>query len=85
MVEAGIPIIQSLEILFKQQQNLALKRTIKKMIVDIGEGKTVAESITDQNGFSSLYVKLIKAGEVGGILDEILRKLLCPYGKRGKK
>ena len=75
MVNAGVPIIQSLEILFKQQKNPVLKNSIKKIAADVGEGKTIAEAMETQKGFDKLYCNLVKAGEAGGILDSILNKL----------
>lgn len=75
MINAGVPILQALEILFKGQQNPALKKAVKVVASDVGEGKTIAEALSKQKIFSKLYCNLVKAGEVGGILDEILQKL----------
>lgn len=75
MINAGVPILQALEILFKGQQNPALKKAVKVVASDVGEGKTIAEALSRQKIFSKLYCNLVKAGEVGGILDEILQKL----------
>ncbi len=75
MTDAGVPIIQALEILFKSERNPSLKNAVKTISIDVGEGKTLAEAMTKQKGFDRLYCNLVKAGEAGGILDEILRKL----------
>ena len=75
MINAGVPILQSLEILFKGQGNPSLKKAIKIVASDVGEGKTIADALSRQKIFSKLYCNLVKAGEVGGILDEILKKL----------
>ena len=75
MINAGVPILQALEILYKGQQNVALKKAVKVVASDVGEGKTIAEALSRQKIFSKLYCNLVKAGEVGGILDEILKKL----------
>lgn len=75
MVNAGVPIIQSLEILFKSERNPSLKNAVKTIAVDVGEGKTLAEAMSKQKGFDKLYCNLVKAGEAGGILDDILKKL----------
>lgn len=75
MVNAGVPIIQSLEILFKSEKNPSLKNAVKTIAVDVGEGKTLAEAMSKQKGFNRLYCNLVKAGEAGGILDDILKKL----------
>jgi len=75
MINAGVPILQSLEILYKGQANPGLKKAIKVIASDVGEGKTIYEALSKQKIFSKLYCNLVKAGEVGGILDEILQKL----------
>lgn len=75
MINAGVPILQSLEILFKQEKNPSLKKSIKSIHSNVGEGKTLAESMRLEKGFDKLYCNLVKAGEAGGILDEILVKL----------
>src|SRR5690606_38583613 len=75
MNNAGVPIIQSLEILFKSERNPSLKNAVKTIAVDVGEGKTLAEAMSKQKGFDKLYCNLVKAGEAGGILDDILKKL----------
>ncbi len=75
MTDAGVPIIQALEILFKSERNPSLKNAVKTIASDVGEGKTLAEAMSKQKGFDRLYCNLVKAGEAGGILDEILRKL----------
>lgn len=84
MVNAGVPIIQSLEILYKQQKHPVLKRAIKRIGTDVGEGKTIAEAMKEQKGFDKLYCNLVKAGEAGGILDTILNKLSTHLEKQEK-
>lgn len=75
MISAGVPLLQALEILYRSEKNPVLKLTIKKIAQDVGEGKTIAEAMSGQKGFDKLYVNLVKAGEAGGILDSILKKL----------
>ncbi|MCB9060392.1 MAG: type II secretion system F family protein [Halobacteriovoraceae bacterium] len=75
MVNAGVPILQSLEILYKQTKQPVLRRSIKSIATDVEEGKTLAEAMSKQRGFDKLYCNLIKAGETGGVLDGILAKL----------
>jgi len=84
MVNAGVPIIESLDILYKQQKHPVLKRAIKKIGADVGEGKTIAEAMREQKGFDKLYCNLVKAGEAGGILDTILNKLSIHLEKQEK-
>jgi type IV pilus assembly protein PilC len=75
MIEAGVPIISALEILYKSEQNPSLKRAIKGIASDVEAGKTISEAMSRQKGFDKLYCNLVKAGEAGGILDKILIKL----------
>lgn len=84
MVNAGVPILQSLEILYKQEQVPSLKKAVKGIAVDVGEGKTLAEAMGTQKGFNKLYCNLVHAGESGGILDEILNKLAEHLEKQEK-
>lgn len=75
MISAGVPILQALDILKKSEKNIALKLAVSKIATDVGEGKTIFESMSKQSIFSKLYCSLVKAGELGGILDDILVKL----------
>jgi len=84
MISAGVPIMQALEILYRSEKNQSLKTAIKRISVDVGEGKTIAESMQNQKGFSKLYCSLVKAGEAGGILDLILKKLSVHMDKQEK-
>ena len=84
MISAGVPILQSLEILQRSEKNAALKMAIKKISSDVGEGKTIAEAMAAQKPFSKLYCNLVKAGEAGGILDTILKKLAIHMEKSEK-
>lgn len=84
MINAGVPIMMALEILFKSEKNPSLKKAVKSIARDVAEGKTLAESMSKQHGFSRLYCNLVKAGEVGGILDTILDKLSIHLEKQEK-
>lgn len=84
MIGAGVPIMQSLEILEKSEKHPAMKKTIGAISTQIGEGKTVAEAMATQKGFDKLYINLVKAGEAGGILDGILNKLALHMDKQAK-
>ena len=84
MISAGVPILQSLEILYRSEKNPALKLAIKKIATDVGEGKTIAEAMQAQKGFDKLYCNLVRAGEAGGILDQILKKLAVHMEKQQK-
>ncbi len=84
MINAGVPILQSLDILYTQEKNPALKRSVENIMISVGAGKTLAESMTKEKGFDKLYCNLVKAGEKGGILDEILLKLSIYMDKQAK-
>ena len=84
MVSAGVPLMQTLEILFKSQRHPVFKRTIKSIANDISEGKTMAEAMVKHSGFNKLYCSLVKAGETGGILDTILTKISEQMDKNQK-
>lgn len=84
MISAGVPLLQSLEILYRSEKNAALKLAIKNIATDVGEGKTIAEAMETQKPFSKLYCNLVKAGEAGGILDQILKKLAIHMEKNEK-
>lgn len=75
LINAGVPILEALEILAKQERNTALRVTLKSISENVSAGKTLFESMSDQKGFGKLYCSLVKAGEAAGILDIILNKL----------
>jgi type IV pilus assembly protein PilC len=84
MISAGVPILQAMEILYRSEKNPSLKLSIKKIASDVGEGKTIAEAMSVQKGFDKLYCNLVRAGEAGGILDTILKKLAVHMDKQEK-
>lgn len=84
MIGAGVPILQSLEILYRSEKNVTLRIAIKQIATDVGEGKTISESMSTLKPFSKLYCNLVKAGEAGGILDHILKKLALHMEKAEK-
>lgn len=76
MIDAGLPIIQCLEILFNQQENATFKKVIKEIKGDVEGGQTFASALKKHPKlFDSLFVNMVAAGEAGGILDIILRRL----------
>ena len=75
LIDAGVPILESLEILGKQERNPSLRRSIKNIVENVGSGKALNEAMEKEKGFSKLYTSLVKAGEAAGILDGILNKL----------
>ena len=76
MVDAGLPLVQCLEILGKQADNPSLGEVITKIKVDIESGSNLSDAMRKHpKVFNSLYANLVEAGEAGGILDTILGRL----------
>jgi type IV pilus assembly protein PilC len=76
MINAGLPLVQALDILAKQSENQALKDVTRAVVYDVESGHTVADALRKHpNAFSDLYVNMVAAGEAGGILDTILMRL----------
>ena len=75
LINAGVPILECMEILHKQEQNMVLKRVVKNVSMQVEEGKSLYDALSSQTGFDKLYCSLVKAGEAAGILDTILNKL----------
>jgi len=85
MIDAGLPIIQCLEILHAQQANKTFKRMIKEIKEQVESGATLAEALKRfPKHFDDLFVNMIAAGEAGGILDAILRRLAAYMEKAAK-
>ena len=76
MIDAGLPLVQCLQILGKQQSNPTFKRILTTIQGDVETGTTLADSMRKHpKAFDSLYCNMIEAGELGGILDTILSRL----------
>jgi type IV pilus assembly protein PilC len=75
LINAGVPIMECLEILYKQEKNKAFQSIIKKVATQVESGKTLYEALSYSGQFNKLYCSLIKAGESAGILDTILNKI----------
>jgi type IV pilus assembly protein PilC len=76
LVSAGVPIVQGLSILSEQIENPAFKTVVAKVQEDIESGQAIADAMRKHpNAFTDLYVSMIRAGELGGILDVILERL----------
>lgn len=76
MIDAGLPIIQCLDILQAQQENATFKKMLKEIKESVESGETLADALKKYpDQFDNLFVNMIAAGEVGGILDTILRRL----------
>lgn len=76
MIDAGLPLVQGLEILSNQVENKTLARTLTQIKTDVESGSTYADALKKHPRiFSELYVNMVAAGESGGILDTILNRL----------
>jgi type IV pilus assembly protein PilC len=76
MIDAGLPLVQCLEILSKQQENSTFKKALAEIQADVEAGTTFADSMRKHPKiFDNLYSNMIEAGETGGILDTILGRL----------
>lgn len=85
MIDAGLPLVQCLEILGGQSDNPAFKKVVKTIQNDVESGSTFADALRKHpKVFDSLYVNLVQAGEVGGILDVILQRLSVYLEKAAK-
>jgi type IV pilus assembly protein PilC len=85
MIDAGMPLVQCLDILGGQCENPTFKKVIKEVKNDVESGKTFAESLAKHpKVFDPLYTNLVSAGEIGGILDGILNRLAVYLEKAEK-
>lgn len=76
MINAGLPLIQCLDLLAQQEQNKTFKEIIKKVKEDVESGASLTEALKKHpDVFDELFINLIAAGEAGGILDIILGRL----------
>lgn len=85
MIDAGLPLVQGLDILAKQQENKSLQRILTEIKEDVEKGSTFAEALEKHPKlFDKLYVNMVAAGEVGGILDNVLNRLAL-YMEKAEK
>ena len=76
MIDAGLPLVQCLEILASQQENKIFKKTLMEIRQSVEGGSTFAAALKHHpKVFTSLYANMVEAGEAGGILDTILNRL----------
>ncbi len=85
MIDAGLPLVQCLDILGNQTENKTLAKTIVQVRTDVESGSTFAEALRKHpKAFDNLYVNMVAAGEAGGILDTILQRLAAYMEKFAK-
>jgi type IV pilus assembly protein PilC len=76
MINSGLPLVQSLDILAEQTENQKLRKVIQSVLYDVESGNTLADAMGKHpKVFTELYVNMVAAGEAGGILDTILLRL----------
>ena len=85
LVGAGIPIVDSIDAMIGPGKTPAMNATLKAVVSDIEKGKRLAEALNGHGKvFDKMYVNLVKAGEEGGVLDEILQRLAAYIEKSVK-
>jgi type IV pilus assembly protein PilC len=85
MINAGLPLVQALEILSTQVENKSFGKTIAQIKTDVESGLTYADALKKHpKVFSELYVNMVAAGEAGGVLDTILNRLAAYIEKAMK-
>jgi type IV pilus assembly protein PilC len=85
MIDAGLPLVQCLDLLSAQGENKAFNRILKDIKGTVEQGSTFSEALRRHpKVFDELFVNLVAAGEIGGILDTILQRLAIYIEKRVK-
>ena len=85
MIDSGLPLVQCLEILASQQENKAFQEILYKVKESVESGSTFADALAKHpKAFDQLFVNLVAAGEIGGILDTILTRLAAYIEKSMK-
>ncbi len=85
MIDAGLPLIQGLDILANQEENRTFKKVLMQVKLDVEGGSSLAEALKKHpKVFDNLYVNLVAAGEMGGILDTILQRLAAYIEKNAR-
>ncbi len=76
MIDAGLPLVQCLTILASQMENKTFRSVLKELTTDVESGSTLSEAMAKHtNVFNTLFINMVAAGEVGGILDEVLLRI----------
>lgn len=85
MIDAGLPIVQALDILATQMDNAKFREVLQAVKEKVENGATLTDALAEHpKVFDTLYVQLVKAGEMGGILDTILSRLAAYIEKNQK-
>ncbi len=76
LIDSGLPLLRSLNVLAKQERDAVLKRTIDKLADGVQGGNTFSDALSlHPLIFNDLYVNMVKAGELGGVLEVVLNRL----------
>src|SRR4051812_5684709 len=76
LIDAGLPLLRGLNVLSKQERDATLKNTINKLGESVQDGSTFSEGLAQHPRiFNDLYVNMVKAGELGGVLEVVLTRL----------
>ena len=85
MIDAGLPLVQALDILSTQVENKSFGKALAQVKIDVESGSTYADALKKHpRVFSELYANMVAAGEAGGILDTILNRLAAYIEKAMK-
>jgi type IV pilus assembly protein PilC len=85
MIDAGLPIVQGLDVLGRQHENLGMRKCLTHVKEEVESGGTLAEGLSRHpRVFDDLFVNMVAAGEAGGILDIILERLAAYLEKMGQ-
>lgn len=76
MVKAGVPVLEVINTLQEQSENLRLKKILKDVEYDVQQGISLGDALAKHpKAFDNLYVAMVRAGEAGGMLEEVLQRL----------
>jgi type IV pilus assembly protein PilC len=85
LIDSGLPLLRSLTVLEKQEPNPTLKATVSALAENVQGGSTFSESLAQHPKiFNKLYVNMVKAGELGGVLEIVLNRL-AEYQEKAQK
>ena len=85
LIDSGLPLLRGLTVLAKQEPNPVLKRTITQLADSVQTGSTFSESLAQHPQiFNKLYINMVKAGELGGVLELVLIRL-AEYSEKAQK
>ncbi len=85
LVDAGLPLLRGLRVLEKQERNPVLKRILGELATSIEGGSTFSEALAQHpKTFNKLFVNMVKAGELGGVLEVVLKRL-AEFSEKAQK